>query len=159
LVRTLTGREATAQQQLERQNFVTFLPRQPKTIRHARRLTVTLSAYFPGYLFTRLDLSRDRWRSINGTIGVAYLVGHGDGPAPAPRGVVEALIEAADDKGVISGPELETGQTVRIVAGAFADELAVIERLEGSERVRVLLDIVSGKVPVEIRREHVSALS
>ena len=158
LVRTLTGREAIAQEQLSRQAFVTFLPRQPKTVRHARRLTVTLSAFFPGYLFTHLDLSRDRWRSINGTIGVASLVGPGDRPAPVPRGVVEALAAAADARGVICGPPLEAGQTVRITAGAFADQLAVIERLDGAQRVRVLLDIVSGKVPLDIRREYLSAV-
>ncbi len=157
LVRTLTGRESLAQQQLERQDFTTFLPLQPKTVRHARRIRVTSRAFFPGYLFVQLDLTRDRWRSINGTIGVANLVGHGDRPSPVPKGVVEALAAAADAAGLISGPPLEAGQRVRILAGAFADQLAVIERLDGPGRVRVLLDIVSGKVPLEIRPEFLSA--
>jgi transcriptional antiterminator RfaH len=153
LVRALTGRETFAVEQLERQGFVTFLPRRPKTIRHARRLRVRLAAYFPGYLFVRLDLARQRWRSINGTLGVAYLVGPGEGPAPVPKGVVEALLEAADARGVLEGPPLQAGQKVRIIAGAFADKLAIIERLDDAGRVRVLLDIVSGRVPVTIDRE------
>ncbi len=153
LVRALTGRETFAVEQLGRQGFVTFLPRQPKTIRHARRLRVRLAAYFPGYLFVQLDLARQRWRSINGTLGVAYLVGPAERPTPAPKGVVEALIAAADARGVLEGPPLQTGQKVRIIAGAFADKLAVIERLDDAGRVRVLLEIVSGRVPVTIDRE------
>jgi transcription elongation factor/antiterminator RfaH len=156
LVRTQTTREIFAAGQLMRQGFDVFLPKQLKTIRHARRLRVALAAYFPGYLFVGLDLARDRWRSVNGTLGVAHLVGQGERPTPAPRGVVEALIEAADARGVIVGPPLETGQKVRITAGAFADQLAVIERLDDAGRVRVLLDLVSGRVPVSISREMVA---
>jgi transcription elongation factor/antiterminator RfaH len=159
LVRAITGRETFAVEQLERQGFVTFLPKQPKTIRHARRLSVRLAAYFPGYLFVRLDLARQRWRSINGTLGVSHLVGPGERPAPVPKGVVEALIAAADARGVLEGPPLQAGQQVRIIAGAFADKLAIIERLDEAGRVRVLLDIVSGRVPVTIAREMLGEAS
>ena len=153
LVRALTGRESFAAEQLGRQGFATFLPKQPKTVRHARRLTVKLAAYFPGYLFVQLDLTKQRWRSVNGTLGVAYLVGPAEQPAPVPTGVVEALVAAADAQGVLEGPPLQAGQKVRIIAGAFADKLAIIERLDDAGRVRVLLDIVSGRVPVTIDRE------
>lgn len=153
LVRTLTGREVVAEQQLRRQGYVTFLPKQPRTVRHARRVRITLSAYFPSYLFVSLDLDRDRWRSVNGTLGVAQLVGRGERPAAVPKGVVEALIAATDEQQVLSGAELVAGQTVRIIAGAFSEQLAIIERLDDAGRVRVLLDIVGGQVPVSVRRE------
>jgi transcriptional antiterminator RfaH len=156
LVRALTRREPFAAEQLQRQGFTTFLPRQPKTVRHARRIRVTLAAYFPGYLFVELDVGKQRWRSINGTLGVAHLVSSGERPSPVPRGVVEALIEAADDAGVIEGPPLQAGQRVKIIAGAFADQLAVIERLDDAGRVRVLLEIVGGQVAVTLRRGLVS---
>ncbi len=157
LVSTLAGREVLAAQQLERQAFATFLPRQLKTVRHARRVRITTAAFFPGYLFVHLDLGRDRWRSVNGTVGVGRLVGHGDRPTPVLAGVVEALMQAADDRGVISGVPLRPGQAVRITAGAFADQLGVIERLDGAGRVRVLLDIMNGTTPIDIRQELLSA--
>ncbi|MGH6958042.1 MAG: transcription termination/antitermination protein NusG [Caulobacteraceae bacterium] len=155
-MRAQTGRESLAAEQLERQGFSTFLPRQPRAVRHARRIRHVMAAYFPGYLFVRLDLARQRWRSVNGTVGVVHLVSGGEGPSPVPRGVVEGLIEAADRLGVLQGPPLRAGQTVRIVAGAFADKLAIIERLDEAGRVRVLLDIVSGQVPATIRRDFLS---
>jgi transcription elongation factor/antiterminator RfaH len=156
LVRTLTSREIFAAGQLARQGFRVFLPKQMKSVRHARRIRVALAAYFPGYLFVQLDLATDRWRSVNGTLGVAHLVGRGEHPAAVPHGVVEALIEAADERGVLLGPPLTAGQTVRITAGAFADQLAVIERLDGAGRVRVLLQIVGGQAPVSLRRDFVT---
>jgi transcriptional antiterminator RfaH len=73
--------------------------------------------------------------------------------------VVEALAAAADQRGVLEGPPLQSGQQVRIIAGAFADKLAVIERLDEAGRVRVLLDIVSGRVPVTIDREMLGEAS
>lgn len=155
LVRTHARREAFAAEQLQRQGFRVFLPRQLKTVRHARRLRVTLAAYFPGYLFVELDLAMDRWRSVGGTLGVAHLVGHGEQPAAVPRGVVEALIEAADERGVLAGPQLRAGQQVRITAGAFADQLAVIERMDDAGRVRVLLEIMGAQAPVTLRRDYV----
>ena len=153
LVRAITHREVLAAEQLARQGFTAFLPKQPRTVRHARRIRVALAAYFPGYLFVELDLAAQRWRSINGTLGVSHLVGHAERPSPVPKGVGEALIAAADARGVLSGPPLQAGQTVRIIAGAFADQLAVIERLDEAGRVRVLLEIVTGTVAVTLARE------
>ena len=58
-MRALTGREVLAAEQLERQGFRAFLPKQLKTVRHARKVRVALGAYFPGYLFVELDLAAD----------------------------------------------------------------------------------------------------
>src|SRR5882672_8298161 len=85
-VRTLPGREMRACSQLENQDFRTFLPRGLRTVRHARKFTTHSAAFFPQYLFVVLDLTRHRWRSINGTIGVANLVMQGHLPHPVPQG-------------------------------------------------------------------------
>ncbi len=124
-----------------------------KTRRHARKLDTVFVPFFPNYLFVHLDLSRERWRSINGTYGVARVVMRGEMPAPAPIGVVEALRQACDERGVlIQGCDLSEGQRVRILAGPFADLIGELERLDDSQRVRVLLDIMGGRVPVLVDR-------
>lgn len=158
-VQCLAHREATALAHLQNQNFETFLPRRRKTRRHARKFDIVLAPFFPGYLFVKLDLGRDRWRSINGTRGVAHLVMRGEGPAPAPVGIIETLREACDDAGILQLPDidnLEAGQTVRILSGAFADLVGELDRLDESGRVRVLLDIMGGKVPILLPREDVA---
>src|SRR5258708_1806663 len=110
LVHSLPNREEFAVQQLCRQSFVVFLPKILKSVRHARRIQTKLSASFPGYLFVRFDLSRDRWRSVNGTFGVGYLVGPGDRPQPVPLGVVETLLSCSDARGGLSFQEFQRGQ-------------------------------------------------
>ena len=156
-VHCLSNRETMASLNLLNQDFPIFLPRRQRTRRHARKIDVVLAPFFPGYLFVHLDLKRDQWRKVNGTYGVGRLVMQGEAPAPAPRGVVEALREACDESGVLRlpGDELKPGQSVRIVAGPFSDFVGEIDRLEDSERVRVLLDIMGGGVPVMLPKNCV----
>ncbi len=153
-VHSLPHREAGAQQQLQNQGFHTFLPRCLKARRHARKLENVLAPIFPRYLFVVLDLDRDRWRSVNGTFGVARLVMMaGDRPQPAPRGVVEALIALADGRDVLrfdGGGRLAVGQKVRILAGPFAEQIGLLQRLDDNSCVRLLLDIMGGGIAVTL---------
>src|SRR5579884_4013707 len=87
-VQCLSHREMAAASHLQNQEFQVFFPRRRKIRRHARKTESVLVAFFPGYLFVSLDLSRHRWRSVNGTYGVAGLVMRGEYPAPVPTGVV-----------------------------------------------------------------------
>src|SRR5262249_39215497 len=86
-VQTQPHRELRAKGQLENQAYEVFLPRRLKTVRHARKLTNVDAPFFPCYLFICLDLTRHRWRSVNGTFGVARLArGGGHAATSAARG-------------------------------------------------------------------------
>ncbi len=153
VVRSLPRQEARAEFQLLRQGFPVFFPRATKTVRHARKLRMVKGAVFPTYMFVVLDVERDRWRSVNGTGGVASLIMQGDTPQPVPVGVVENLLDLLDEEGMVRlDRNLREGQTVRVVAGAFANAIGVLERLDANGRVRVLLDIMNGKVPAHLDR-------
>jgi transcriptional antiterminator RfaH len=151
-VHTLRFGEMRAQAQLENQRFRTFLPKRHKTVRHARRLTTVVAPFFPQYLFVVLDLQRHQWRSINGTFGVTCLVMQGDRPAPVPRGIVEKMLASADPRGMlhIGSESLKTGDRVRLTVGPFAEQLAVLDRMDDSRRIRVLLDMLGRQVAVSI---------
>jgi transcription elongation factor/antiterminator RfaH len=149
-------RERGAREHLLRQAFEVFLPLRAKTRRHARRIDRVLVPFFPGYLFVRLDLSIDRWRSVNGTFGVVRLLMQGETPAPVPRGVVEALASACDAVGaIVPRIELVEGQRVRLLDGAFAGLVGELDRMSETGRVRVLLEIMSQRTPVFVPRESV----
>lgn len=153
VARSLPRQEARAEFQLLRQGFPVFLPRTTKTVRHARKLRTVKSPIFPGYMFVVLDIDRDRWRSVNGTSGVASLIMHGETPQPVPGGIVENLLRLTDEDGVIRFDcNLREGQPVRIVAGPFANAIGTLERLDANGRVRVLLEIMKGKVPTYLDR-------
>ncbi len=158
VVHSLPCRESGAMFHLENQGFRTFLPRLLKTRRHARKLENVLAPFFPRYLFVVLNLGRDRWRSVNGTFGVARLVMEGERPKPVPRGVVETLIEACDDLDVVSfdaSGRSWVGGRVQVLAGPFSDQFGVIKRLDDKGRVDVLLEIMGRYTPVNVPSEFV----
>jgi transcriptional antiterminator RfaH len=143
VVHTQVQRETSAQIHLRNQAFRTFLPRHEKTVRHARKTYRTLAPLFPRYLFIILDLERDRWHSVNGTIGVDSLLMTCDRPLPAPKGVVEALIAmSSSDPKQIFQPDLAAGQKIRLVAGPFAEQVGVLEHLDDHGRVHILLQVM-----------------
>ena len=148
--------EARAECQLQRQGFRTFQPKRHKTVRHARKMRTVEAPFFPRYLFVALDLARHQWRSVNGTFGVSRLVMRGEAPHPVPRGVVEALITAADARGILRlGDKLRIGGPVRLMAGPFAEQLAILDHLDDAGRVRVLLDILGRQVAISTGANNV----
>ncbi len=153
VVQSQPHREFRAQWQLAAQGFRTFLPLLRKSVRHARKLKTVSAPFFPRYLFVALDLSRDRWRSVNGTFGVASLVMGEEFPAAVPSGVVEGLGAACTADGHLRlGEDLGVGERVRVLSGPFADLVGELARIDGAGRVTVLLRLMGGEVPVSIAR-------
>jgi transcription elongation factor/antiterminator RfaH len=149
-------RERGAAAHLQNQNFEVFLPSREVMRRHARKIETVRRPLFPGYLFLHLDLTRDPWRCINSTFGVVRIVMQNELPAAAPPGVVEALMDACDESGVLQWqPSLTLGQDVRVVMGPFADLVGQLDQLSDAGRVRVLLDIMGGRTPVFLPRNYV----
>lgn len=153
-VQTLPHMETTAETHLARQGFESFLPRIKVTRRHARKVETVRAPLFPGYGFVRLDLSRHRWRSVNGTSGVAGLVMACDRPQPIPHGTIEGLLDATDPEGVIDLHHgLKPGDPVRLVAGPFAGQIGVLIRLDGKARVEMLLSLLGGSIRLKVSRD------
>jgi transcription antitermination factor NusG len=84
----------------------------------------------------------------------------GEEPHPVPYGVVEALIAAGDAHGILQlGPNLQVGGPVRLLAGPFAEQLATLDHLDESGRVRVLLDILGRQVAISTGANNILPLS
>lgn len=153
-VKVQPRREALAELHLKKQGFEIFSPK----ILAARssnmsRGKATLAPLFPGYLFVQLDLGAQRWRSINGTIGVSYLVQFGDAPAAAPAGLIEGLRARAGAASQISfEDELTVGDPVRVVGGAFDGWIGHLKACDPKGRVAVLLQAFTTQVPVRFPR-------
>jgi transcription antitermination factor NusG len=157
VARTLPQRELQAAKQLANQDFRAFVPRYWKNRRHARRVETVSAPLFPRYIFVILDRSRDRWRSINGTLGIERLLMQGGEPQPVPDGVVENFVDSADAEGNIDFHyQLREGQTLRVMAGPFADLVGQLEWLDDKGRVRVLLELMGGTVRVTLAQTLVA---
>ena len=152
--------EAKAAEHLRRQDFEVYLPRFLKQRRHARRVDTIAVPLFPSYLFVAVDMTTQRWLSIQSTIGVARLVRDGDRPAPVPQDIIETLKGREDANGLIvleRAPRFAPGDKVRVVGGAFADCLGLYEGISGEMRVAILLELLGRKVRVMLGPDAIDA--
>lgn len=157
-VRALPLREHIAEIHLRRQGFGAFLPRIPRVARRRHRTETKLAPFFPGYLFVSLALTHDRWRSVNGTLGVQRLVSFGDRPAPAPVGLVEEMMRRTGDDHVLQHDEqFAPGDRVRIVGGAFDGLVGTFVAAAEGDRVSILLGMLAREVAVKAPRVGVTA--
>lgn len=155
-VQTQPRREALALQHLKNQQFDAFCPLRRGLEQVGRHKSMGLLPLFPGYVFTRLDLERQRWRSVNGTIGVLRIVSFGERgsrPTALPDGLIEHLQALSAETGEIKfRDELAPGDAVRIVGGPFDQLCGTLESAGELERVTILLDILSKATRVQVSR-------
>ncbi len=160
VVQTQPRKEAHAGVNLANQGFQSFLPRIRRTTRHARRTHTGMAPLFPRYLFVSLDLGRERWRSVNGTIGVSRLVSHGPWPAPVPHGLVEELIGLTEEIGAIDlSHALTPGEKVRFMSGPFAATIGRLVALDDAGRARVLLELLGSEREISVSAKTLAPAS
>lgn len=152
VVHTQPHNEARASTNLAQQDFYTFFPSIPRTVRHARQTKTVLAPLFPNYIFVRFDPLQDQWRSINGTRGVIRIITHGDLPIALPQGVIEDLQSRTQLNSSVMDwtKSMRIGDEVKITEGPFANLVGTLEHLDASGRVQVLLDLLGRAVRVSL---------
>jgi transcriptional antiterminator RfaH len=114
-----------------------------------------IKAYFPGYLFVRADLEASGLSVFQWMPYATGLVSFGGEPAPVPDGIIAGIRTRVGEIAEAGGElfdQLKPGDAVTIHAGPFSGYEAIFDvRLAGSERVRVLLKMLSDRrVPLEL---------
>ena len=152
LVFTKIRSELKAQENLNRQGYVTYLPMSQKKRRVNGKNVISTEAFFSRYLFIYLNQVSDNWGPIRSTLGVSCIVCFGWAPAVVPNALVESLKLNEDHDGLqpTSDRKLSQGDKVVIVDGPFAGQYGTFNYLKGSERVAVLLDIVGKNTQVTL---------
>jgi transcriptional antiterminator RfaH len=160
LVFTKPRQEQKADHHLREQAFETYLPYcRAQRVRGGRRVAVS-EPLFPGYLFIRLDTCSDNWAPIRSTPGVSRLVRFGPAPAPVPDACVALLRQHEDESGLhaIGSAPLNKGDKVHVLSGPFAGLEAVYLEPRGQDRAMILLNVLGGLKPVEMRQERIAPL-
>lgn len=163
VVQAKPGQERLAEGNLLRQGYRAYLPRL-KSWRKAgggRRIALSVPL-FPGYLFVELDITREAWRSINGTIGAVGLVSFGPRPAPLPEGVIEEIKAREGEDGLVHDDALsrfKPGDRVAVADGPLAETDGLFQATDGKRRVVVLMRLLGREVPVRLREDQVRAAS
>lgn len=151
VAQTRVNGETQATRNLMRQGFEVYCPRYRKSRRHARKVEIVTRPLFPRYLFVAIDLTSQRWRSIDSTFGVSHLITNGETPIALPDSVVEDIRRREDEDGFVQlEPHVpfRPGEKIRVRDGAFADTPAIFECQNDRERVSILLDLLGRQVRV-----------
>ncbi len=159
VIRSKPNREEFLEGQLVSRNVEVYFPRlraNPVNPR-ARKF----KAYFPGYLFIRVDLEHNLASNLERIPGVANLVAFGGETPDVPEHLLNAIrakVEAINVAGGIKKAGLQPGTLVKIEQGPFEGYEGIVdERIPGKERVRVLLDFLQNrKLAVELPAEFVN---
>jgi len=160
VVQTQVNGEARAAENLRRQGFEIYLPLYLKRRCHARRTDFTAKPLFPRYMFVAIDVTTQRWRSVQSTFGVAGLLTNGDKPMTVPESVIPALKAREDAKGFVKMNPLSPfapGDKVRVLAGAFMENAGLFDGMADHDRVYILLELLGRKVRVQLDTDLVAA--
>ena len=144
-------REEFAMENLVRQDYEAYCPVIVRRIKHARRAYDAKRPLFPGYVFVERPAERHLWRPLLGTFGVRSVVCNGETPSLLPVGFVENL-KAREIDGAIQKPvsPFKPGQSVTINGGPFDGLVGQILEIRESDRVLLLLNLLSQQTRVHI---------
>ncbi len=144
-LRSKPRKEEVVWRQLQQKQIEVFYPRLRVNPVNPRARKVR--PYFPGYLFVHVDLEVVGISTFQWLPHAYGLVRFGGEPATVPANLIHAIqrrVEQIANAGGEVLADLHPGDEVYIHSGPFAGYRAIFDtRLPGSERVRVLLQLLS----------------
>ena len=147
LVQCKPKQDDRAEENLLRQGYVCYRP-----LHTCERLSRGLrrkveESLFPGYLF--IQLSRlDNWAPLRSTRGVSRIVSFGNQPLAVEESLIDQLQQRCSS--APASELLESGDTVRISHGPFAELEAIFMSMDGNERVVLLMNILHREQKVRV---------
>lgn len=148
--------ELVAQENLERQDFRTYLPRIQLKRRRRGQWVDAIEVLFPRYLFIRVDPVKNSIAPVRSTRGVVGLVRFGGQPAIVADEVMEALSRHENAESGLHPDDYSIfteGELVRLVEGPFVGMEGVFSQENSEKRVTVLLELLGRTSGVAVSRD------
>jgi transcriptional antiterminator NusG len=147
--------------QMEEKIFDVVIPMEDVMEIKGGRKQVVQKKVFPGYLLVKMIYDNDSWYVVRNTPGVTGFVSSGTGSKPTPLSNREVEKILAVKKETQRKPEYrlewDEGDTVRIIAGPFADFVGTIAEINVEQsKLKVLVNIFDRETPVELAFDQVS---
>ncbi len=109
---------------------------------------------FPGYVLVEMVMSDEAWFVVRNTPGVTGFVGsHGAGSKPSPLldDEVAALLGAKEVVTPVAELNVEIGDRVQIIDGAFSGLSGVIEEIDqDQQKLKVLIEMFGRETVAEL---------
>ncbi len=152
-IQSKPNKEDALYQQLLSQGIEAFYPR--IRVHPVNPRSKKIKPYFPGYLFVQVDLVAVGLSTLQWMPFARGMVTFDQEPAPVPDALIQAVRKRVEQVNASGGEVfdgLHKGDTILIHEGPFAGYEAIFDvRLPGSERVRVLIKLLSQRqVPLEL---------
>ncbi|MBW8011274.1 MAG: hypothetical protein FVQ83_08545 [Chloroflexi bacterium] len=153
-LRSKPRKERVLHQQLLSRKIECFFPRVKKNPVNPR--AAKTRPYFPGYMFVNADITEHGISAFQWMPYSLGLVGFDEELAPIPDVIISALKKKMGEimeKGGLIFDQLNPGTQVRIIDGPFRGYDAIFDtRLDGQDRVRVLLQMVNHRqIPIKMK--------
>ena len=101
---------------------------------------------FPGYVLLNMIMNDDTWYVVRNTRGVTSFVGPGSKPVPLTDEEVFAM-----GIGSTQTLDMELGDSVKVIAGPFANSIGIIKEINTNKKTLVVkLSIFGRETPVEL---------
>lgn len=134
--------------------FRVVIPEQEERETKNGKSKVSMRKTFPGYVLIEMVLTDDSWYIVRNTPGVTGFVGsHGGGskPEPLPNEEIEHILRQLGISSRTSELDVEIGEVVTIVSGAFSGLFGSIFEIDKEhEKVKVNIDMFGRETSTEL---------
>jgi transcriptional antiterminator RfaH len=159
-VQTKPRQETIAEQNLQRQDFVTYLPRISLRKRKRNKWVDAVEPLFPRYLFIQVDPDKDSLAPVRSTLGVAGLVRFGQLLRSVPDTVIDYIKLLEDPQTEQRQAETwphKPGDTLEVLEGPFASLTGIYQMPLGENRALLLIELLGRSNSVAVAKEALAA--
>ena len=111
---------------------------------------------FPGYVLVNMVMNDDTWFIVRNTRGVTGFVGPGSKAVPLSDDEMKPLGIHVDNMKIDFG----VGDTVRVVAGAWKDTIAVVKNMDMQKEIATItVELFGRETPVELSFDEIMKMN
>ncbi|MBQ9505229.1 MAG: transcription termination/antitermination factor NusG [Lachnospiraceae bacterium] len=111
---------------------------------------------FPGYVLVNMVMNDDTWFIVRNTRGVTGFVGPGSKAVPLSDDEMKPLGIHVENMKIDFG----VGDTVRVVAGAWKDTIAVVKNMDMAKEIATItVELFGRETPVELSFDEIMKLN
>lgn len=161
VIRSKVHKEGLLEKELEARRVTCYFP--CLKVKPVNPRSKRIRPYFPNYLFVRADLEEEGASFLQWVPYSQGLVRFGGEPAIVPDSIVFGIkkeLEEINANGGLKAKSYAAGERVRVTDGQFCGYEGMFDvYLDGNDRVRILLDLLTGRqMPLSLNQQQISGI-
>lgn len=162
VIRSKAHKESYLAKELEARNVTCFFPH--VKVRPVNPRSKRIRPYFPNYLFVKANLEENGKSFLEWVPYSQGLVKFGGEPAIVPEPLVLGIQKSLNEinaNGGLKAKKFSAGDGVRVIEGYFRGYEGIFDSyLDGNDRVKILLDLLTGRqLPLSLDERQITSLS